>query len=60
MDYHVGDRIVFDDPDYGAQRLRVDAVGEDELDAHRPVAGDSRSVCYTVRLDHPSLRLGER
>ncbi len=53
--YEVGDLVTFDDPDYGLQRLRVDAVRDDSLDASRPVRGDSRSWCYTIRLDHPGL-----
>ncbi len=53
--YEVGDLVMFDDPDYGLQRLRVDAVRGDSLDASRPVRRDSRSWCYTIRLDHPGL-----
>lgn len=55
-DYEVGDRIVFNDPDYGPQRLTVDYIRDDELDASRMVPGDSRSVCYTIKLDHEGLR----
>ena len=40
--YEVGNLVMFDDPVYGLQRPRVDAVRDDSLDASRPVRGDSR------------------
>lgn len=55
-EWSVGDRIMFDDPDWGAQPLRVDDVSETHVYASRPVPRDSRSVCYTIRKDHERLR----